>query len=359
VDGLPVGGVRQVTDDHRWSINPVWNSRGDQIYYVFGEHPETDLSLMRVPVSAAAKPERAWPPGDTITGFALARHLIFVRGLHDYNIWKSEVPNRGAKPSEARLFLGGTRDDMQPQCSPDGRMLAFTSSRSGSRELWIADANGAQARRLTNFGGPLVGLANWSPDGHHLTFQARPEGQADVYRIAIAGGTPKRLTSHPSDDTMPSFSIDGRTIYFASKRTGRHEVWKIPAEGGEAVQVTRTLGGMPSESKDGRVVYYARGSDGLFETPVQGGPEKLVVGPINSMWAYVPMEDGVYFVAPQRPDGLTPIDYYEFATGRRSTVTHVRGISHFSLTLAPDRRHILFSQLDQSGSDLMLVPDFR
>jgi Tol biopolymer transport system component/DNA-binding winged helix-turn-helix (wHTH) protein len=358
-DGLPVGEVRQVTDHHRWAANPVWNSAGDRLYYVFGEHPKSDLSLMRVLVSGAAKPERAWPPGDTITEFALARHLVFVREMDDYNIWKSENPKRGGKPAEARLFLGGTTDDLQPQYSPDGRMLAFMSSRSGSREVWIAGADGAQPRQLTNFGGPLIGLATWSPDGRYLTFHARPDGQADVYTMAVTGGTPKRLTSHASDDTMPGFSSDGRTIYFGSKRTGRHEVWKIPAEGGEAVQVNGTLGTMPRESKDGRVIYYTKGSTGIWETPVRGGPEKLVVGPINAIWAYFPVEDGIYFLAPQRPDGLTPIDFFEFATGRRSTVTFVRGISQFGLTLTPDRRHILFAQLDQSGSDLMLVPDFR
>ena len=105
---------------------------------------------------------------------------------------------------------------------------------------------------MTNFGGPLVGYAKWSPDGQWLTFHARPEGQADLFLMPAAGGPVKRLTKHTANDTMPSFTRDGRSIYFTSARSGQFETWRMPAGGGPAVQIT-TSGGIRSfESVDRR-----------------------------------------------------------------------------------------------------------
>ena len=98
---------------------------------------------------------------------------------------------------------------------------------------------------------------NWSPDSQRLVFHARPEGQADLFKIWVTGRVPERLTANPSDDTSPSYSHDGRWIYFTSMRSGQSEVWKMPADGGEATRLTRGGGMRPLESPDGQAVYYA------------------------------------------------------------------------------------------------------
>ena len=61
--------------------------------------------------------------------------------------------------------------------------------------------------------------------------------------IGADGGPPRRLTDDPAEDDNPRWSRDGRWIYFHSNRSGEDQIWKIPAEGGEAVQVTKQ-GGM-------------------------------------------------------------------------------------------------------------------
>ena len=69
------------------------------------------------------------------------------------------------------------------------------------------------------------------------------------------GGQPQRLTNDPTNDSQPSWSQDGNSIYFASPRTGREEVWRVPASGGAAVQVTRDGGYTAFESEDGKLYY--------------------------------------------------------------------------------------------------------
>ena len=62
----------------------------------------------------------------------------------------------------------------------------------------------------------------------------------------------------PADDAVASWSRDGKWIYFASNRSGEDQVWKMPADGGEAVRVTRKGGFVAFESPDGQWVYYTK-----------------------------------------------------------------------------------------------------
>ncbi len=198
-----------------------------------------------------------------------------------------------------RMFSSSTLPDFQPRYSPDGTKIAFGSFRSGPREIWIADADGSNPVPLTSFGGPLVGFMNWSPDGQRLVFHARPEGQADLFEIPASGGAPKRLTAHPSDDTLPSYSHDGRWIYFTSRRSGQLEIWKMPAKGGDATQMTRTGGLMPLESPDGKTLYYGHPTreKGIWKVPVEGGEATQVTGPTGGQSAFAVTAEGIYYTA--------------------------------------------------------------
>src|SRR6185295_18977771 len=108
---------------------------------------------------------------------------------------------------------------------------------------------------------------------------------------------PRRLTYDPSDDGIPSVSHDGKWIYFAPNRTGRGEIWRMPAEGGEAVQLTHEGGSIPLESTDGKVVYYQKWigqTDEVWKVPVAGGEETRVLGPAGE-FQYAVVPDWIYF----------------------------------------------------------------
>jgi len=70
-----------------------------------------------------------------------------------------------------------------------------------------------------------------------VTDMAANRGRTDLWRVALAGGEPVRLTDHPESDDSPRVAPDG-TIYFLSGRSGDSQVWKLPASGGDPVQVT-------------------------------------------------------------------------------------------------------------------------
>ena len=94
----------------------------------------------------------------------------------------------------------------------DGR-VAFTYQ----DDIWLADANGANARRLTAHVARDM-MPRFSPDGQWIAFTSNRMGNNDVYVLPVTGGEPKQLTWHSGDDQALYWTPDGREVVFTSGR---------------------------------------------------------------------------------------------------------------------------------------------
>jgi Tol biopolymer transport system component/DNA-binding winged helix-turn-helix (wHTH) protein len=362
-DFRPVGQARRLTDDKRWSAQPVWTDDGRSILYVFGDDASRGREIRKIEVTGRQMSPKTVPLNDEVSEFAVGSHLVYSRQIEDTNIWRSELPEAGEPPKTAELFISSTRVDQTPKYSPDGRKIAFISSRSGSREVWVANADGSNSVRLTFFGGPLVGHPSWSPDGQWIAFHARPEGPTDIFVIPAAGGTPKRLTTNSWEDHYPNYSRDGRSMFFSSRRSGEMQIWRMSPDGSNAVQIT-TSGSShnPSESPDGRSVFYHRLLDPgeIWNIPVGGGQPLKVTGPTQRFpVGFTVTPKGVYFGAPAHEGEERFVAIFDFSTGQNRPVVVAKRPFHSGMSVSPDSRYILFDQYDESGSDLMLIENFR
>jgi eukaryotic-like serine/threonine-protein kinase len=227
----------------------------------------------------------------------------------------------------------------------------------------ICDSDGSKAARLTSFSGSEIYGPSWSPDSQNIAFTAVQKAMKDdIYVISANGGVPRRLTTHPAEDKWPSWSHDGNWIYFTSTRSGREEIWKMPSSGGEAVQITRNFGDRPQESPDGRFLYYMKGwpqTVTVWRISVDGNQEAKVLDSVHAGGQWTLGKDGIYFFRTPDKLGHSDICFYEFATGQtRKILTIQRPVSPH-IAVSPDGRTILYLQLDEIGSDLMLVENFR
>jgi Tol biopolymer transport system component len=302
--------------------------------------------------------------------------LAYVEQIYDTEIWRFPLPDaRGTGPPPTKLPASSQVDD-SPRYSPDGKKIAFSSNRSGNFEIWVADSDGRNPAKLCpSSPAAFTGSPRWSPDGRTIAFdvggfEGGGKELTSVFVASTEGGSPRRLTEEGADGFVPSFSKDGRWIYFCSNRSGEFQIWKMPAEGGQAVRVTKKGGFEAVEAADGKTLYYSKldkfeptsGSAHLWKMSVEGGEETLALDRSIFPRYWDVTERGIYFV-PSEWSPHPAIDFFSFATGRATRVISLHkppvGDAHPGLSVSPDGQWILCALLEQDTSDIMLVENFR
>ena len=110
----------------------------------------------------------------------------------------------------------------EPALAPDRKEIAFVSG----GDIWTVDAGGGTAALLVsnpaNESRPV-----YSPDGKQLAFVSTRTGNGDIYVLNLTSGELRRVTFDDGLDQLDGWSRDGRWIYFGSNRTGRYEIWRV------------------------------------------------------------------------------------------------------------------------------------
>ena len=193
-------------------------------------------------------------------------------------------------------------------------------------EIWVARADGSGVVQMTNGLGRFQGTPRWSPDGRWIAFDSQgQDGNRHTYVIDASGGRPRRITSERLDQHVPSWSRDGKWIYFRSERTGRTEIWRVPFDGEAPERITANGGDTALESADGKTLFYTKSPDSpLFAKPLSGGPERQVLPWVSSR-AFVPVEDGIYYIGRQGDDRKYPLEFYQFSSNTSRLLTKIEG----------------------------------
>ena len=356
------GEPRRLTRASGIAADLAWTADGTSLIFSEYQYFAVQGKLWRIP-SSRGEPaplpitEDAFRPSLSREG----NRMVFEKDLSDRNLWRIAGP-KGNRAEGARKLIASTRDDYYAGISPDGKKIAFTSRRTGVEELWVADSDGQNPVQLTFFGpeSAFVYAPQWSPDGRFIAFtlQRPPDLNADVYVVSAQGGAPRRLMNELSIDELPSWSRDGEWIYFDSIKTGAFEIWKLPVDGGEAIQLTRRGGIFPRESPDGRFVFLGSFvKPGIFRVPVEGGEEEKLVNTNGPALLWDVYDEGICFV--ETPAGEKPVVMcYELATRKLTRVAVLEKVPN-GIAVSRDGEWMVYDQEDVTGSDLILVENFR
>jgi serine/threonine protein kinase len=348
---VPRGEPERLTSDRTIVSDAAWMPDSRDV--LFASLRDGATSAWRLTAGSRAAPERL-PAGADVASLAVSlrgNRLVLSQGRTDTNIWRLDL-----QPGRTEAWIVSTARDLSPAYSPDGRRIAFVSSRSGTPEIWVADADGKNAVEMPATGRRGPGVA-WSPDGSRLAVTANVRGQWGVFTLSMQGGAPERLTTGLDTSAGASWSRDGRWLYVSALT----DVWKVPVGGGKATQITRQGGYGPIESRDGKFLYYVKrygGPGGLWRVPAAGGDEIELIPDLRSWACFEVAPDGIYYIPTGGP-GNYAIRFLDLATGKTRQVAVLPKPPAWGLSLSPDGRHLLYSQTDQTGSDLVLVENFR
>ena len=175
----------------------------------------------------------------------------------------------GAGPGHARVIAAtqwGRSDttDVFVQGS-----LLFTSSRTGSADLYALNADApVDAVQLTDAPSNEA-MGTWSPDGSRIAFVSDRDGNFELYVADADGGNPRRLTTTADAELSPEWTPDGRQIlYVVQAAGGRMQLWSMEADGTGAHALTTDAQGAnldPAVSPDGRRIAFTSTRDGSYD----------------------------------------------------------------------------------------------
>ncbi len=123
--------------------------------------------------------------------------------------------------------------DWEPAWSPDGELIAFTSDRDGSSQIFIMSVDGPNLKRLTNDSRDSFS-AGWSPDGKRIAYVSSCDSGWEIATMSVDGDV-MRLTKSQAINKRPSWMSDGRRIVF--EREGN--IYSMNADGSDITNLTK------------------------------------------------------------------------------------------------------------------------
>ncbi len=190
--------------------------------------------------------------------------------------------------NNSRRLTSDRSISVAPSLGPGARNLAYTGYQSGYPDVYVIDVASGARSRVVSAPGTNSGAAI-SPDGGSMALTMSKDGNPEIYITGLRGGTARRLTRTRGVESSPTWSPDGRELIYSSDDGGSPQLYRIGAGGGGGRMISSGFGYCtdPSWSPDGKKVAFTVRSGGGFSVAVMdlaGGGARIVASGQNPVW---------------------------------------------------------------------------
>jgi TolB protein len=310
----------------------------------------------------------------TATGVTVQVKLYNVAG--QTAAFSKEYSGTAANP---RVFAHTIADELhKQQRNLNGvarTKLTFSSDRDGERmkgtvydrrikEIYIADYDGANPRRITVNRSLNINPV-WSSDGRAIAYTSyRRANFPDIYVQRIYEGTPPQSPAGGTDrihNFLPAWSPDGTKIAFMTNRDGNQEIYVMDAGGGNLRRITRhpLIDSTPTWSPAGNQIAFTSDRSGtpqiyIVDADGLGQPRRITTNESwadRATWSPAPFNEIAY--AARSGPGFD-IKIYDVTTGQTRTITNGEG-SNESPAFSPTGRHLAFASTRLGNQQIFVV----
>ena len=199
---------------------------------------------------------------------------------------------------------------MSPAWSPDSRRLAYVSFEGSKSSVFVQTLRTGNRQRVSSKPG-INGAPAFSPDGRKLVLTLGGiDGNLDIHILDISTKKTKRLTTHRAIDTEGSWSPDGRFIYFTSDRSGGPQIYRVAVDGGTPQRITfeGSYNARPRLSPDGTRLAMVHNDRGNFRIAIMNVGRRdlliLSVGRQDESPSFAPNSDTLIYATRQGRNGV-------------------------------------------------------
>jgi TolB protein len=204
--------------------------------------------------------------------------------------------------------------NLTPSWSPDARALAYTTFRPLPDILVSFIYQGLLQNPTKGVGTNYIPV--FSPDGMRIAFMSGRDGNPEIYAMNVDGSNLRRLTNHPAGDATPTWSPNGSQIAFVSDRTGTPQIYLMGADGSNVRRITM--------------------SESWADQPT---------------WSAAPYNE-IAFAARTGP--AFDIKVYDIASGQTKQITQGEG-SNERPSYSPNGRHLAFTSTRSGGTQVFTI----
>lgn len=236
--------------------------------------------------------------GGGIPGIFESKIVFISNRTGNKEVWMMDYDGAGQKQLSK---LGSIA--LSPRISPDGSRVAFCSIGKGGVNISMYSIELGRMVSFAKFGGTNASPA-WSADGKQLAFSSSMRGDPEIFiSESSSGSNPKRITANQGPDVSPVFNPKtGTQIAFVSGRTGLPQIYTMNTDGTNVQRMTETgYAVSPSWSPNGQFLAFAWRRK--YGPGAPGGQDIYIMDIASKQWVQLTHDAGVNDFPSWSPDG--------------------------------------------------------